>query len=262
MKLKINFTIIFVTISLGLLAQGKFYITPQVYAYVGSYREVASVNKNQAFIKSRNFTRKDFLVGEDLSYYSDPLTISLGIGQAEYSSGIRYEENKILFTKLTYSGLNIINYYLDFKMDKWAYNRKIPKRWRNESSKDKFLIVSKISPFIGVDFFRFNKNTLAENRTSISGNLNYIPGTVNFIPNSRNGFGIRAGVDWVFYNREKRKLVLTLMYKFGLSKLGTYKYRFQNQNRGIDFNYETTTNGSGFCIKAGFPIRLFEVKKK
>jgi hypothetical protein len=262
MKLKINFTIIFLTISLGLLAQGKFYVTPQVFAFVGSYKGINEVNKNQDFIFSRNFTKKDFLIGASLSYYKEPLCISVGIEQAAYSSGFIYKVENRLYNKTAFSGRNVVNLYTEVKYDIWNYKKRIPKKWRNENNKDKFLIVSKFSPFIGFDYLRYNLNTVSKEKNSIGGPVYRIPYEMEVYQNRKDNFGIRTGVDWTFYNGEKRKFVLSLAYKFAFNVLAYGNYRFQNLSRGIDFKYQTSTRGNGFSIKAGFPIKLFETKKK
>ena len=131
--MKICLTIIFLTISLGLFAQGKFYVTPQVFAFVGSYKKISEVNKKQDFIFSRNFTKKDFLIGASASYYKEPLCISIGIEQAAYSSGYIYKVENLLYEKAAFSGINVINLYTEVKYDIWNYKKDIPKKWRNEN---------------------------------------------------------------------------------------------------------------------------------
>lgn len=265
---KLSILTIVIFLSLGLFAQGKFYITPQVFAFVPSYKGVDSVNKKQTLLKTRNFARKDFLVGVHLSYYNSPLCFSLGIEQAAYSTALYQKENKTMRHKESSSALNVINYYFEAKYDIWKYNKKLPKKWRSENASNSYLIVSKISPYIGFDYLRTNKNIVDYGSSVLFGyqigntSVFDIPGTLNFYPNSRNHFGIRAGVDWTFYNGEKRKFILTFGYKFGFKSMGYHRYHFENPGRGIDFYYQTTTNGNGFSIKAGLPIKLFEINKK
>ena len=266
MKLKSYLSIIFLLIYLGLFAQGKFYITPQVFAFVPSYKGVDSVNKKQTLLKTRNFARKDFLVGINLAYYNKPFYFSFGVEQAAYSTAFYQKDDGVLRYKSTSSALNVINYYFEAKYDLWQYTKKIPKKWRNNDNP--YLIVSKISPYIGLDYLRTNKNIVEYSNSILfgyqTGNTSVfdIPGIHNFYPNSRNHFGIRAGVDWTFYNGEKRKFILTFGYKFGFKSMGYHRYHFENPGRGIDFYYQTTTNGNGFTIKAGLPIKLFEINKK
>jgi hypothetical protein len=269
MQNKIKLSIIGSIILLGLFAQGKIYVTPQVFAFVPSYKGVDSVNRKQTILKPRNFNRKDFLVGFNLAYYNAPISVSAGIEQAVYSTGF-YEQSNIYAGKNggSLSGLNLINYYLEFKYDLWKYNKKLPKKWLTENSKNQYLIVSKISPYIGIDYLRTNKNILGTDNFVIGGRqignttIFDVLGIVDFYPNSRNHFGIRTGLDWTFYNGEKRKFILTFGYKFGFKNLGYHRYHFENPARGVDFYYQTTTNGNGFSIKAGFPIKLFEINKK
>ena len=86
MKIKLLFFAILITAATKTIAKGKFYIVPQVFAFVGSYKGVDSVNKKQTILKTRNFARKDFLVGINLSYYNAPFYYSLGIEQGAYST--------------------------------------------------------------------------------------------------------------------------------------------------------------------------------
>lgn len=259
--------IIFLQISPEVFAQGKFYITPQVFAFVPSYKGVDSVNKKQTLLKTRNFARKDFLIGINLSYYNAPFHFSVGIEQAAYSTAFYQKENKIMRNQEAISALNVINYYFEIKYDVWKYNKKLPKKWLGENTPNLYLIVSKISSYIGFDYLRTNKNIVDYGNSVLFGyqtqntTIFDIPGTLDFYPNSRNHFGIRAGFDWTFYNGEKRKFILTFGYKFGFKNLGYHRYHFEKPSRGIDFYYQTTTNGNGFSIKAGFPIKLFEMKK-
>ena len=260
--MKLAFIIIFLQISLGLLAQGKFYVTPQVFAFVGSYRGVDSVNSKQSILKTRNFARKDFLVGINIAYQKGANMVTLGIEQAAYASSFYYKKDGLLYGKTKYAAINLINYYLEFQHDYWFYNKKVPKKWTNNKPTNKYLIVSKISPYIGIDYLRYNKSILNNAKGFIASPGFRAPYELQTFPFSRDNIGIRTGVNWSFFNGEKKKLTLSLGYKFGFRNIAYYRYRFQNQSTGTDFYYQTTTRGNGFSIKAGFPIKVLTLRKK
>ena len=261
-QIRLAFIIFFLQISFGVFAQGKFYVTPQVFAFVGSYQGVDSVNGKQTILKTRNFARKDFLVGINVAYQKEPYMITIGIEQAAYSSSFYYKKDGRIYHKTGYSGINLINYYLELQYDYWVYNKKIPKKWTTNKETNKYLIVSKISPFIGLDYLRYNKNNLSNGRGNISSPGFKVSYELETFPYLRDNLGIRTGVNWTFFNGEKKKLTLTLAYKFGFGDIAYHRYHFQNQNTGVDFYYQTTTKGNGFSIKAGFPIKLLTINKK
>ena len=262
MKIKLFFFTVLITAATKTIAQGKFYIVPQVFAFVGSYRGVDSVNKKQTLLKTRNFSKKDFLVGVNLSYYKEPFMITFGVDQAVYTTSFYYKEDGLLYKKASYSAMNLVNYYVEIKYDVWKYNKKLPKRWLNENIKNQYLIVSKISPFIGIDYLRHNMNRISKENDRLNTPAFNIPYELEVFQISPANIGIRTGIDWTFYNGEKRKFSLSFAYRFGFKNIAYHRYHFENISRGVNFYYQTTTKGNGFSIRAGFPIKLIELNKK
>ena len=265
---KINFTFFFLLVSLELFAQGKLYITPYTNCFVAAYKGIDSVNSKQSFIKTRNFMGKDFLMSINLTFIKDPFTISLGIEQGVYSSGYYHKEGKNTYprvdSKVTLSQYDLIVYYTDFKYNLFGYNVKKPKKWLKKNEEKPYLLVSRFHPFIGAELRSINKTFEQDypEGAEIATYLFNIPGTVYYHANDRKHFSMRAGFDWVFYDGEKRRFILTFMYKFAFKEAGYFRYHFEKPSRGIDFYYQTTTRGNGFSINAGIPIKLFEINKK
>ena len=272
MTVKINFTLFFSLVSLGLFAQGKLYITPHINCFVAAYKGVDSVNKKQDFIKTKNFTRKDFLVGIKLTYLNKRFAVSAGIEEGIYASGFYYKKepqnlaNRIdsKETIAEGNGPNIIFIEVQTELSKYL-NIKMPK-WLSKNPEKPYLVVSKLAPFIGFerrqmqqtfinDFVEYNSAI----QTSLYGN---IPGSHLFHLNNSRHFLLRAGFDWVFYNEGKRRFIITFMYQLAFKDAGYWRYHFEKPSRGIDFYYQTTTRGNGFSVKAGLPIKLFEINKK
>jgi hypothetical protein len=273
MQNKIKLSIICTIVSLAAMSQGKLFVTPYINCFLSAMKEVDSVNKKQDFIKTKNFMRKDFLVGIKLTYVNERFAISLGVEEgARYASGFSYNKepkslpNRIVSkeTSAEDNGPTAIFIEAQYEFEKYL-TVKMPK-WLRGNSEKPYLIVSRVAPFIGFERRQMNHtfvNNFIENNTEIGTSLyGNISGSSQFHLNDSKQFSVRSGLDWVFYNGTKRRFILTLMCQFSFRDAGHFRYHFSKPTQGIDFYYQTTTRGNGLSIKAGFPIKLFEINKK
>ena len=125
-------------------------------------------------------------------------------------------------------------------------------------------MVSKISPFIGFEYWVLTNTFLndeIEYNASITTSAGSISGSKQYHSYSKTNYGIRAGINWDFYDKEKRRFIIILMYKIGFKDAGYFLYKFNATGFSNAFDFQTTTKGSGFCIYAGVPIKLFQFKK-
>ncbi len=72
---------------------------------------------------------------------------------------------------------------------------------------------------------------------------------------------MKAGLEWSFYNREKYRVAINVMYSFAFKDAGYFRYHFSKPVQGIDFYYQNTTRGNGITITAGVPIKLVDFSK-
>jgi hypothetical protein len=268
---RIILTIIIGTIvSPSAFAQGKLYLIPHVGFYSGAYKSVDTVNSKQGIIYTKPFLGKDFSIGLALAYTHNKFEYSLGVESGFFSSGFKHTEPKLwpnrVDSKESLSQGEVWVYKADAKYDFLGLNLKKPKKYLNKTTEKKYLVVSRFYPFIGAEIRRLGRTFVqdfVEYNSSI-GTSTYgtIPGSNYYHSYKRHHFSIRAGFDWVFYDGEKRRFILTFMYQFAFKDAGYFRYHFSKPTQGIDFYYQTTTRGNGLSIKAGFPIKLFEINKK
>ena len=269
MHIKEFLTFLFILVSLGLKAQGKLYITPRIGFHTGSYDGVDSINNKQDLIKTRRFQQKWFHVGIYLSYIHDKYDLSMGIEQGDYTSGIyyggdRYRPDNVIHKSSVATQNRIL--FTEFKYDAWGWNVKLPKWLKKELDTEKlYLIASRFMPMIGFEYRsmpvggRFINDY--EEFRSISTLNGDIPYARLYHSYQQSQVALRAGVDWVFHDGEKRRFVVNLMYSFAFKDAGYWQYRFYHDTPR-EFHFRTTTRGNGLSLKIGVPIKLFEVKKK
>ncbi|WP_462243526.1 hypothetical protein [Ferruginibacter sp.] len=156
-------------------------------------------------------------------------------------------------------------YYTDFKYKLVNFNIKLPKKIQLTHSSKSYLLVSSLFPFAGAEIRRLGstfKQDFVEYNSAIGTSLfGNISGSNYYHSYNRHHFSMRVGFDWILYNRDKRRFVLTFMYKFAFNDAGYFRYHFKKPSMGIDFYYQNTTRGNGFSVKAGFPIMLFKTNK-
>ena len=129
---KIKLSILGIVVSLGLFAQGKLYIVPQVDCFFGSIKGVDSTNNKQSFIKTRDLTRKIFLVGIRLTYTNKSFAISAGIDEALYSSAYYRNESKSIPNRIDskhfeYENNGPLAIFIEPCYELFDFNVKMPK---------------------------------------------------------------------------------------------------------------------------------------
>lgn len=269
MKIKISLTFIFLLSWLNLLAQGKFYITPQIGYISGSYSGVDCINRNQNLFTTRNFQWKQSIIGLKASYYKNKFETSIGIEEGVYASGFYYggdrsiQYNVISKHSLAQRCKVIFN---EYKQDAFSWNIKMPKWLRSgENSEDSYLIVSRIMPLIGLEYRILPRNGKFVNHLEEFRSTTTIIGSIPFAQSynsyNRSQLSIRTGLDWVFYDGEKRKFIITLMYSIAFKDAGYYNYRFY-YDTPQEFQYRNRTRGNGISLKVGVPFKILEIKAK
>jgi hypothetical protein len=270
MCLKIKFSILLIIVSLAAIAQGKLYIVPTIGYYSGTYKSVDSINKKQDFIYTQSLLGKDFSIGFSVAYLTKKVELGLGIESGFYSSGFKHSEPKLwpnrVDSRESRSQGQVWVYHIDCKYKLANFNIKLPQKIQRTQSDKSYLLVSSFFPFAGAEIRRlgrtFEQDYVEYNSGIGTSQFGSIPGSNYYHSYNRHHFSMRAGIDWIFYNREKRRFILTFMYKFAFNDAGYFRYHFEKPSRAIDFYYQTTTRGNGFSIKAGFPIKLFKINKK
>jgi|CXWL01.1.fsa_nt_gi hypothetical protein len=254
-------------VSLESCAQGKLYIAPQLGFYSGSYRGVDSVNSKQTLFTTRKFQWKQLIYGIKFSYYNDNFEFSTGIENGNYASGFSYGGDNSRPDNITAGhsiaeGSNVI--FGEFKHNLFSINIKLPK-WlkRDKENEEKpYLIVSRIMPMLGFEH-RWMPRVFINHFEEFSG-VSTLQGNIPFAVsyNSYNSthFSMRGGFDWVFYDGEKRKFIISLMYSFAFKDAGYFYYRFYH-NTPQEFHYRDNTRGNGISLKIGIPVKLVEFGK-
>jgi hypothetical protein len=257
-----------ILVSPVLFAQGKLYIVPHIGFHSGAYKGVDSVNDKQNFIKTKPFLRKDFIIGFKLTYTYKSLGISAGIEQGVYSSGFYRNEDKSLpyridskHTASEGNGPTIL--FIEPRYELFDFNIKMPK-WLSNNPEKPYLVASRIAPFLGVEYRKMSRTFINDfverNITLTTSQYGDIPATDFYHAYKTNQISFRGGIDWIFYNLEKRKFVITLMYSFAFKDAGYFRYHFYKP--GIaDFYFQTQTRGNGISLKAGIPIKLVDFGK-
>ena len=261
--------LVFAVIPFILSAQGKLYIVPHIGFYSGAYKTVDSVNSKQDIIYTRPFLRKDFTIGVTLAYTHKKFEYNLGIESGFYSSAYKHTEPKSwpfrIDSRESLSQGSVLVYQGCIKYKAADFNIKLPHKFRIKHPEKPYLLTSNINPFIGAELRRLSRTFVQdfeEPSVIFTSTYGTIPGVHYYHSYRRNHFSMRAGFDWVFYNSEKRRFIITLMYQFAFNDAGYFRYHFRKPSRGLDFYYQNTTRGNGFSIKAGVPIKIFENRKK
>lgn len=252
-------------VSPGLYAQGKLYLQPYFGFYVGAYRGIDSVNSKQDIIQNNSFWGKDFNVGGNFSYIKNSLSLNLGLEKAFFSAGYKRIEPKVYpkvdqFTSI--SETQALACYIESSYEAFNWNVKMP-RWLASPGERKYIIVSKFAPLLGFEQ-RFMTGTFVNDyvfrNVSIATSQGTYRGSSYYHSYSKTHSAMRAGLTWSFYNEEKRKFFITLLYKFAFKDAGYFRFHFFS-NFAPAFDYQTATKGNGFCIYAGVPIKLASFKK-
>ena len=265
---KTSLTFLLTLISLVLFAQGKLYIIPRIGFYCGSWSGSDSVNKKQDLIRSAPFLRKDFIAGVYLLYVKKNWSVSAGIEEGNYSSGFKHTERRSnplrVDSKETISQGSLAVLFTEMKMEIADVNIKKPVWLFRSSQKEKpYLLVSTLAPLIGFEYRRLSRTFINDFHESseIMTSAGTIPGESWYHSYHRVHTSFRAGIDWTFYDFNKRTFILNFIYSFAFKDAGYFRYYFYKPGVA-DFYFQNTTRGNGFSIKAGIPIKIFEVKKK
>ena len=262
--------IFFLLLSSGLMAQKKVYFEPYLGFYFGSYKGVDSINKKQSIIKSNPLGRhggKDFGIGGRLTYIDNNMVISAGAESSYFTSGYKHIEPPVypkVDNYVSFGQGNCKSFYGQLGYHLTDINIKKP-RWMGKNQQRPYLMVSRINPFVGFEYWVMTnsfRNDYIEYNSSISTSSGSISGSHQYHSYSKTNYGIRAGINWDFYDREKRRFIIMLLYKIGFKDAGYFLYKFNGTGFSNAFDFQTTTRGNGFCIYAGVPIKLFQLKKK
>jgi hypothetical protein len=266
MKYILSFTFL-INLSLRSFAQGKIYIVPTIGFYSGSYRGADSVNNKQQYINTKRFLGKDFIMGIRVNYIKKDLGISVGIESGNFSAGFKHVENDSNpFRTISWessSQRSIHVFFTETKYEIANFNLKKPKWLKRISDPDKpYMLVSRIAPLIGFEFRRLGNTFVqdAPENSEITTSQESIPGIKWFHSYNRNHFSMRAGLDWVFYDREKRKFIINLIYSFAFEDAGYFYYRFW-RDTPREFHFRNNCRGNGISLKGGVPIGIFKKKK-
>lgn len=269
---KIATFVIVLFLSLELFAQGKIYIEPYLGFFVGFSKENEQINSKQNIISHNYFGRKDVAVGGKLSYLKGSEKFSIGYETSYYSSSFRRKETGLprIDSWHSTSDGSFHSFYIEYAKKLIDFNVKMPnsiRKWLKADKKYEYLITSKISPVVGLEYrsiYRDYKNDYSDPHATIRTTQGNYYADVQYLHlNSKANLTMRAGLNWEFYNEEKHKLTVTLLYKFAFKDAGYFQYHFKSvNNRNPEFDYQNTIRGNGFCIYLGVPIKLFSFKKK
>ena len=269
---KITIFVIVIFFSLELFAQGKVFLEPNLGFFVGRSKENPAINKNQNIINHYYFGGKDLAVGGKLSYKYFKSKFSIGYETSYYTSEYKHIETGLpRINSLSSAGYGPFNsIYGEYAKQSTNFNVKMPRsfrKWMKGDNDYNYLISSKISPFIGMEYrfiYTDYKNDYNDPHAIIlTSKGNYYADTQYLHLNSKANVTMRAGLNWEFYNGEKHKFTITFLYKFAFKNAGYVQYHFKSvNNTNPEFDYQTTTRGNGFCIYLGVPIKLYTFKKK
>ena len=270
---KILLVCLAIVFSLELLAQGKIFVEPYAGFFVGFSKGNKDINRNQSVITNNYFGRKDLSIGGKLTYKKGKSTFGLGYETSFYTSSFKHVERGMFprvdsYHKRSSAYMNSI--YIEYAKQVKDLNVRMPKFLKgltNEGEEKLYLISSKISPVLGVEYRFINKNFINNynfSRTGISTSQgDYLSDKQYLHLNSKGNITMRGGLNWEFYNGDKHKFTLILLYKFAFRDAGYFQYRFKSVNNvNPSFDYQTTTRGNGFCIYFSIPIKLYTFKKK
>ncbi|MCY7291148.1 MAG: hypothetical protein LH615_03100 [Ferruginibacter sp.] len=269
---KIAIFVIVLFLSLELFAQGKLFLEPYLGFFVGFSKENNNINDKQNIINHNYFGSKDLAAGGKVSYTKNKNKLSLGYETSYYHSNYQHRETGLPRIEGRYStGYGPFNsIYIEYAKQLINFNVKMPhsfKKWIKAEDDYSYLISSKISPVLGIEY-RFtytdyvNDFNFPRSRVSTSQGNYYTD--IEFLHlNKKANLTMRGGVNWEFYNGERHKITITLLYKFAFKDAGYIQYHFKSVNNiNPEFDYQNTTRGNGFCIYLGLPIKLYTFKKK
>ena len=258
-------------LSFELMAQRKVFLEPYLGFYVGFSKENKEINKNQNIINHYYFGGKDVSIGGKISYKTEVSKYSLGYETSFYVSHYKHLETGLprieSFHSTGYGEFHSI--YFEYARKIIDVKIKMPKSFQKwiKTEKDRtYLLNSKLSPMLGLEY-RFiygdYKNDFNDPHATIRTSQGNYSADIQYLHlNANSNLTMRGGLNWEFYNGDKYKFNIALLYKFAFKDAGYINYHFvKNSNPNISFDYQTTTRGNGFCIYAGFPIKLFSYKK-
>jgi hypothetical protein len=211
------------------------------------------------------------VAGGKISYKNNKNKVSLGYETSYYASNYRRKETGLPRVDSWHSGgfgpFNSI--YAEYSKQLFDFNVKMPKSFKKWMKGDKdygYLISSKISPVLGVEYrfiYTDYVNDYNDPHAIIPTTQGNYYADIEFLHlNSNSNLTMRAGLNWEFYNEDKHKFTITCLYKFAFKDAGYIQYHFKSVNNiNPEFDYQNTTRGNGFCIYLGVPIKLFSFKK-
>lgn len=245
----------------GLTGQGKIYLIPHAGFYTGSYRGEDSVNSKQHLIKSVPFLGKDFIVGVRVAYYGERWGVSAGIEQGNYSTGFRHRESRqdpYRVNSFESSSERCIVLFAEARNEMLPWNLKKPRWLFHSSAAEKpNLLAGTVAPVAGIEY-RYLSHTFINDfpeASEITTSQGSVPGTFWYHAEHKKQISLRAGVDITFYDNEKRKFILSFLYSVAFSSPGYFRYHFSPPG-GSGFNFQNSTRGNGFSIKAAFPFKI------
>ena len=154
---KIAIFVIVIFLSLGLFAQGKVFLEPYLGFFVGFSKENEQINSKQNIISHNYFGGKDLAVGGKISYKNNENKVSLGYETSYYHSTYRHRETGLPRVEgrygTFYGPFNSI--YGEYAKQLIDFNVKMPKsfrKWFKADNDYNYLISSKISPVIGLEY--------------------------------------------------------------------------------------------------------------
>lgn len=260
--------------SLELLAQGKIYLEPYLGFFVGRSTEDKKINSRQNIIRRYSFGGKDLAVGGKLSYIKEKSKTSAGYEMSYYTSSYKRIETGLPrvngYRSFGYGHFHSL--YTEYARQSINFNVLLPnsfKKWLNIDDDKTYLISSKISPVLGLEY-RFVYNSFINDDNSnptatiLTTNLGNYRADIHYLHlNANANITMRGGFNWEFFNGDKHKFTLLFIYKFAFRDVGYVRYRFrQVDNPSNMFDFQTRTRGNGLNIFASIPIKLYSFKGK
>ena len=119
--------------------------------------------------------------------------------------------------------------------------------------------VSRIAPVLGIEFRQIRKrifiNDFIEDASVTTSQFGTIPGSSFYHSYKPGQISLRAGMDWIFFDLEKRKFIITLLYSFAFRDAGYFRYHFSRPGVA-DFYFQTQTKGNGVALKLAVPVKV------
>lgn len=260
MKLKTNITVIFLLIYLGLSAQGRFYITPNVDLQYSGLSFVKNSEKNANDFK-RSVPLLNFMSSIDVFYKPHKLIHKITLEYSRVGDGFKVVNH---FLGPTDIGVHTISHAGGFEHLILSYNLGYEsKKLHNPIGNLKIRYTGSFGLGIGFnrskayyrDIFYPIDYGLQDGNTYMA----YL-GTL-----SRTGMGIfsivNAGFD-IVSRKNKRVLSFSFFYNKGFTEMIKfnihYQYGFFNDpNKQVDVpNQLLRSRGTSFGLKIGIPIKI------